>query len=155
MNSLDSRYRWIARIKNWLPVVAWASLVFYFSTEQFSSLNTKETFGLLLSQLFPNMATEEIEPVHGTMRKLGHWGEYFILSMLFLSALQNETGERRKVRHVIYTLIFVLLYAISDELHQSFVPGRTASFGDVTIDLLGGICGVVWTYWYRRGIPAR
>jgi VanZ family protein len=155
MNSLDSRYRWIARIKNWLPVVAWASLVFYFSTEQFSSLNTKETFGLLLSRLFPNMATEEIEPVHGTMRKLGHWGEYFILSMLFLSALQNETGERRKVRHVIYTLIFVLLYAISDELHQSFVPSRTASFGDVTIDLLGGICGVVWTYWYRRGIPAR
>jgi VanZ family protein len=155
MSSLDSRYRWIARIKNWLPVVAWAGLVFYFSTDQFSSWNTGETFGLLLSRLFPDMPTEHIEPVHGTMRKLGHWGEYFVLSVLFLWALQNETGKRWKVRHAIYTLIFVLLYAISDELHQSFVPSRTASFGDVTIDLLGGICGVVWTYWYRRGIPAR
>jgi VanZ family protein len=52
-------------------------------------------------------------------------------------------------------LIFVLLYAIGDEFHQSFVPSRTASFGDVTIDLLGGICGVTWTYWYGRGILAR
>jgi VanZ family protein len=148
-------YRWKTRIKNWLPVVAWAGLIFYFSTDQFSSLNTGEIFGFLLSWLFPELPTEEIEPVHGTMRKLGHWGEYFVLSVLFLWALENEPGRRWKGRHAIYTLIFVLLYAIGDEFHQSFVPSRTASFGDVTIDLLGGICGVTWTYWYGRGILAR
>jgi VanZ family protein len=148
-------YRWKTRIKNWLPVFAWAGLIFYFSTDQFSSLNTGEIFGFLLSWLFPDMPSEEIEPVHGIMRKLGHWGEYFVLSVLFLWALENETGRRWKVRHAIYTLIFVLLYAIGDEFHQSLVPSRTASFGDVTIDLLGGICGVGWTYWYGRGILAR
>jgi VanZ family protein len=51
-------------------------------------------------------------------------------------------------------LVFILLYAIGDEFHQSFVPSRTASLGDVTIDVLGGICGVVWMYWYGKGILA-
>lgn len=154
MNRFDSRHHWIARIKNWLPVVAWAGLIFYFSTEQFSSLNTAEIFRFLLSWLFPNMPIEDIAPMHGTMRKLGHWGEYFVLSVLFLWALQNETGRKWTARHAIFTLIFVLLYAIGDELHQSFVPSRTASFNDVSIDVLGGICGISWMYWYSRGIRA-
>jgi VanZ family protein len=144
--------RWSTRIKNWLPVVAWASLIFYFSTEQFSSLHTAEIFRFLLSWFFPDMSIEEIGPMHGTMRKLGHWGEYFVLAVLFLWALQNETARKWKARHAILTLIFVLLYAIGDEFHQSFVPSRTASFGDVTIDVLGGICGISWMYWYGRGI---
>jgi VanZ family protein len=148
-------YRWKPRIKNWLPVVAWAGLIFYFSTDQFSSLNTADILGSLLSWLFPEMPTEKIAPMHGTLRKLGHWGEYFVLSVLFLRALQNETGRKWKLRHAVLTLVFILLYALGDEFHQSFVPSRTASFGDVSIDVLGGICGVVWTYWYGRGILAR
>lgn len=77
-------YQWRTRIKNWSLVIAWAGLISYFSTDHFSSLNTGEIFGLLLSWLFPNMPTEDIGPVHGTIRKLGHLGEYFILSVLFL-----------------------------------------------------------------------
>jgi VanZ family protein len=154
MRIADRGYHWKTRIKNWLLVVAWAGLIFYFSTDQFSSLNTAEIFGLLLSWLFPEMPTEDIEPVHGTMRKLGHWGEYFILSVLFLWALQNETGGKWKLRHAIHTLIFVVLYAIGDEFHQRFVPSRTASFGDVMINALGGICGISWTYRYGRGMLA-
>jgi VanZ family protein len=150
MSIFNPRYHWIARIINWLPLVAWASLIFYFSTDQFSYANTVEIFGFL-SWLFPDMPTA---PMHGTMRKLGHWGEYFVLSVLFLRALQNETATKWKARHAILTLIFVLLYAIGDEFHQSFVPSRTASFGDVTIDVLGGICGISWMYWYGRGIRA-
>jgi VanZ family protein len=54
-------------------------------------------------------------------------------------------------------LALVLLYALSDELHQTFVPTRTASITDVMIDVLGGICGILWLFWYRGGIraPAR
>ncbi|HJU62361.1 MAG TPA: VanZ family protein, partial [Candidatus Binatia bacterium] len=105
MSILNSRYHWIARVRNWLPVVAWAGLIFYFSTDQFSSLNTGEIFGFLLTWFFPDLPTEEIEPVHGSMRKLGHWGEYFVLSVLFLWALENETGRRWRMRHAICTLI--------------------------------------------------
>jgi VanZ family protein len=145
-------YRWKPRVKNWLPVVGWAGLIFYFSTDQFSYLNTAEIIGSVLSWLFPGMPAENIAPMHGTMRKLGHWVEYFVLSVLFLRALQNETDRKWKLHHAVITLVFVLLFALGDEFHQSFVPSRTASLGDVTIDVIGGICGVIWMYWYGKGI---
>lgn len=88
------------------------------------------------------------------MRKFGHWTEYFVLAVLMLRALRNETGKTWELRHAVYTLVFILLYALSDELHQTFVPSRTASFGDVMIDVLGGICGILWIVWYRRGLLA-
>jgi hypothetical protein len=48
--------------------------------------------------------------------------------------------------------IFVLVYAIGDEFHQSFIPSRTASFGDVMINMFGGVCGISLTW--ARGILA-
>jgi VanZ family protein len=44
----------------------------------------------------------------------------------------------------------VFLYALSDELHQVFVPSRTPSLADVTIDSFAGICGILWTYLSRK-----
>ncbi len=151
---IAERHHWKTRIKNWLPVCAWASLIFLFSTDHFSSAHTAQLFGFFSSWLFPEIPAEDIAPVHGIMRKLGHWTEYFVLAVLMLRALRNETGKTWELRHAVYTLVFILLYALSDELHQTFVPSRTASFGDVMIDVLGGICGILWIVWYRRGLLA-
>jgi VanZ family protein len=141
----DSRPHCKTKIRNWLLVVGWAGLISYFSTDHFSDLNTGETLGLVLSWLFPNIPIDDIESVHRIIRKLGHWSEYFILSALVLWALQNEPERKSKLRQAVYTLIFVLLYASGDEFHQSFVPSRTASFGDVMINMLGGVCGISLT----------
>ena len=141
-------------MKNWLPVLAWAGLIFFFSTEQFSSSNTSPIVGTLAFWIFPGISSETIETVHLTIRKLGHWSEYFVLAVLMLRALRSETGKNWELRHAVFTLLFILLYALSDELHQVFVPSRTASFGDVMIDVFGGICGIFWMVWYRRGSPA-
>jgi len=89
--------------------------------------------------------------IHGAVRKFGHWSEYFVLATLILKALQDETGKKWDSPHVTLTLVFVFLYAASDEFHQIFVPSRTASVGDVIIDVVGGICGILWMYWYCRG----
>jgi VanZ family protein len=86
------------------------------------------------------------------LRKIGHGAEYFVLSVLVLRALQNDSGEKNGGRHGAITLAVVSLYALSDEWHQSFVPSREASMGDVMIDVLGGICGVLWMLWYQRRI---
>jgi VanZ family protein len=159
MSISDRPHHWKTRIKNWLPVCAWACLIFVFSTDHFSSANTAQLFGSLSSWLFPEIPTEEIAPVHGLIRKLGHWTEYFILAVLMMRALRKETGKNLELRHAVHTLIFILIYALSDELHQVFVPSRTASLGDVMIDVLGGICGIFWMVWYRRGtltlLPSR
>ena len=154
MRPADRRHHWKTRIKNWLPVCLWASLIFFFSTDHFSFDNTAQFFGLVFSWLLPAIPTEDILPVHGAMRKVGHWAEYFVLAVLVLRALRNETGKKWELRHAALTLVFIFVYALSDELHQTFVPSRTASFGDVMIDVLGGICGIFWMVWYRRGILA-
>ena len=148
----DRQHHLKRRIKYWLPVCAWAGLIFFFSTDHFSSANTAQIFGSLFYWLLQEISTEEIALVHGAVRKLGHWSEYCVLAVLMLRALRNETGKKWELRHAIHTLIFVLLYAIGDEFHQSFVPSRTASFGDVMINALGGVCGISWTYRYGRGI---
>ena len=55
------------------------------------------------------------------------------------------------MRHVAWSVTFVVLYAVSDEFHQAFVPSRTAHINDLLIDVLGGICGTLWAVVYRKG----
>jgi VanZ family protein len=146
--------RWTTRIKNWLPVIAWAGLIFFFSTDEFSSSNTSPIVESLASWVFPEISSQSLEMIHLAVRKLAHWSEYFVLAALLLRALKNEAGKKWKWRHATPTLVFVFLYAASDEFHQTFVPSRTASVGDVMIDVFGGICGILWMYWYCRGTLA-
>lgn len=154
MGSVDRRILWKTRIQNWLPVCVWAGLIFYFSTDHFSSTNTSQLLGFIFSWLWPGLASETIALVHGAIRKLGHWTAYFVLAVLMLRALLYETSKRWELRHAVLTFVLILVYALSDEWHQSFVPSRTASSGDVFIDLLGAICGIFWMYGYSKGILA-
>jgi len=151
MNSFDRRNCFTHWIKNWLPVFAWASLIFFFSTDQFSSSHTAPVVETIAFWVFPEISSETVEIIHEVVRKLGHWSEYFILAVLFLRALQNRTSTKSGSWHATATLVFVFLYAASDEFHQLFVPSRTASVGDIMIDVFGGICGILWMYWYYRG----
>jgi VanZ family protein len=138
-------------ITNWLPIALWAALIFYFSTDQFSSSHTSELLEPLLTWLFPGISADRIASIHFALRKLGHLSEYMIFGVLLLRALPQERGRRFKGRHAACTVAFVFIYAVSDELHQGFVASRTASFGDVLIDLFGGICGTFWMLLHRKG----
>jgi hypothetical protein len=66
------------------------------------------------------------------VKKVAHMAGYGMLALAFLRGL----GYQRK-NHILIVLLLVFLYAISDELHQSFVPGRNASSMDVLIDVVG------------------
>ena len=81
--------------------------------------------GILSSWLFPEIPSETSRRFMWPMRKLGHWSEYFVLAVLIMRALRNEAGKKWELRHATHSLIFVFLYAVSDELHQTFVPSRT------------------------------
>ena len=137
-------------LKHWTPVVVWAGLIFFFSTERFSSSETSPILGPVLSWLFPKFSTEQLDAIHLGMRKLGHWSEYLVLSILLMRALRNTGNGKSEARHAAWSVLLVFLYAASDEWHQSFVPSRTASFVDIIIDLFGGICGAFWVYRRHR-----
>jgi VanZ family protein len=64
-----------------------------------------------------------------------HLGIFFVFTFFLFLTLERE--EKIKTKHIIWTLIIALIYAISDEIHQLFVQGRVASIKDVFIDLIG------------------
>jgi hypothetical protein len=96
----------------WLPVVAWAGLIFALSS-------------------VPDLGTG-LGGWDLVLRKIAHAAEYAILGALLVRA----TGKP------IVALALGTLYAISDEIHQSFVPGRLGSPLDVAIDAVGVAIGV-------------
>jgi VanZ family protein len=132
--------------KNWLPVIAWAGVIFYFSTEHFSSFNTFKMLADLMWWIFPAAPGEQIESANLLTRKMGHWSEYFVLCLLFWRAYRNGSNKIWQAHWATWSLSWVLLYAVSDEVHQAFVPSRTAAVGDVLLDFFGGVCAVLWIY---------
>lgn len=75
------------------------------------------------------------------VRKSAHFVAYAILGGLFYLALSSHALRRRDAATIAVMLSF--LYAVSDEIHQVFVPGRSGEVGDVLLDSLGALVGVV------------
>lgn len=99
-------------VRNWLPVLLWAGLIFALSS-------------------VPDLGTG-LGGWDLVLRKIAHVAEYAVLGALLARATARAN------------LAFALgtLYAISDEIHQSFVPGRAGSPLDVAIDAVGVTIGV-------------
>jgi len=145
---------WRTLLQRWLPVILWAGLIFYFSTESFSFSNTEGFLAEWLLRLLPGISPGQFMALHLVSRKVGHWFEYFILAILLLRAQRRGNEPKPATEVIARTLGLVLAYAASDEYHQSWVPERTASAVDVAIDTFGGLCGVFWIcllYKWRSG----
>ena len=75
---------------------------------------------------------------------LAHIPAYALLTFLWLKSF---AGTESKNNIIAFSLILagLVLFAVSDEIHQSFVPGRTASFMDIGLDLIGIFFGL-WVF---------
>lgn len=69
------------------------------------------------------------DPLWTAVAKTAHFVEYFVLYLLARRALPTD----------VRALLFCLVYAVSDEWHQSFTPGRNPSPLDVLIDGIGAL----------------
>ncbi len=123
----------------WLPVVAWAGVIWTLSSGWFTGERTGAVLLPLLSTLFPRATPGQLVVVHEGIRKLAHFAEYLILSVLLYRALDVE--PRGSLRAAVLALCLAGLYAGSDELHQWFVPGRGARVSDWLIDVSGAAAG--------------
>ncbi len=124
-------------LARWAPAVAWAGVIFTASTGWFTGSRTESFVVPFLAWLFPHAHPQTLHAAHAAIRKLGHFGEYFVLSVLVMRALRDERGWR--LHHAVLAVVLAASYAVTDEFHQRFVPGRTAAVGDVGIDTLGAI----------------
>jgi VanZ family protein len=137
-------------IKYWLPVIFLMCFIFWMSTETFSSQNTFSWTKIVLRFLVPNISSQEIGLINAFIRKAGHVIEYFILGLLLFRAFRGDFTVSWKWRWSFFAVIVVILWAATDEFHQSFVPTRTASAMDVGIDTAGGMLAqLVSAMWPR------
>jgi VanZ family protein len=127
--------RWL---KTWWPALAWAVVISGFSTGAFTAEHTSRIIIPILHWLLPNAPAKTLYAIHHIIRKCGHFTEYFVLSLLILRGIRaGRPGSR--FAWALAAIAIVAGYAALDELHQRFVPGRTAAVGDILIDTSGGI----------------
>jgi len=83
--------------------------------------------------------------------KIAHMAVYAVLAGTILYAFQPELASGRISAPLLITVGICFLYGISDEFHQSFIPGRSVSAADLGADTLGAVtvC-VVWFFRHRR-----
>jgi VanZ family protein len=74
------------------------------------------------------------------IRKIAHFSEYFALTLLWWWALRTQIGGRRAL---LPAVAIAIGYAVTDEIHQTFVSGRTGTPRDVLIDSVG-VLAAAW-----------
>ena len=137
-------------------------LIFNFSSEDgivstgTSTGVTKAASRVLFSdfeQMQPEQQSFIVEGLQHFVRKLAHFSIYMLLGLFSYAAVLLST-EKLRYKWLL-AIIICVSYAAVDEIHQLFVPGRTAKITDVLIDGAGSIMGMLllriailcWTYF--------
>lgn len=112
----------------WMLVFIWMSVIFAFSNQAHSGTFTEHYLGGL----------------NVPVRKFAHLCEYAILALFMRNALESTFLRLRDNSLLSGALTFAgcLFYALSDEWHQSMVPGRSATISDVAVDTTGALIGL-------------
>jgi VanZ family protein len=120
----------------WLPPLAWMALIWCVSSDIGSADHSAGPFAWIVQVLFPWATPAQIELAHLGVRKFGHMVEYGILAALWFRTF--HAGRRLAfTTSALAALAISVLWAISDVVHQSFVPSRTPSAFDVLFDSVG------------------
>ena len=134
-------------ILSWGTVLVWMIVIFLFSADNAVDSGKKSGFLLgILRRIFINeQEPARLEYYAFLIRKIAHFSEYFVFGILVLNAWIQTVVLKEKKRWKVFagSLICCVFYAMTDEFHQYFVPGRFASPKDVLIDSLGALTGIV------------
>ena len=113
--------------------MAWAGLIFFFSSLQ-------------------TIPSPQDTVLNFVLKKSAHIFEYAVLYWLTFRAINwevYETSPQKKRVDYLSPLIFTLIYAIFDEIHQSFIPNRHAKLYDVGFDSVGALLAI-WRIYRNR-----
>lgn len=92
---------------------------------------------------------EAVEKSQTIIRKGAHLSIYALVGLLMM--LLMCTYQINNKYKFLITILVGIIYASSDEIHQSFTPGRTAAFTDVCIDTCGTILGSLIAFGCEKG----
>ena len=126
----------ILRIILVILILCWMYMVFSFSA---ADGETSSGLSLKVAEIFSN-DEEVIEIIVPIIRKLAHLSEYALGGFLIFGLFSTYNIDLKK--QIIFSGLFGMIYAITDEIHQLFVDGRSSRIADVCIDTIGVLLGI-------------
>ncbi len=120
----------------WLPPLVWMGLIFVLSAQ-------------------PDLPRAPGPWLDTLLKKTAHALVYGVLTWLYQRALRSTARASATIRA--WSICLAVIYALSDEYHQAFVPGRDGNLFDVAVDGVGA-CGAMALDWWlerRRAMPRR
>jgi VanZ family protein len=111
----------------YLPPILWAAVIFILSSQA----------------TLPSLSFSVYDFVFKKSAHVFVYGVLFVLINRSLLIKQVSSGQAWKI-----AMLITLLYAISDELHQSLVPGRYGTLRDIGYDMIGVTLAFLWKYRY-------
>ena len=141
---MNKRKGWILASILWMALIFCFTQLPYFTGEKTSKAIQHVVVKEHNTIHTPNADHEEINVLNLIVRKATHVTVFGILALFLYKSLE--------IYRYSYILSWVLtfLYAITDEYHQSFMPGRVASFRDVLFDSLGAFLVLSFMFLIKR-----
>lgn len=132
-------------------IVCWMATIFMFSNQgsQKSKSTSTRAIEFIVDKVYDtsNMSEPEraqkVESLQTPVRKIAHFTIYTlggVITFIFMNKLKTTNN-----RKILYSLLFCLMYAITDEIHQYYIPGRSCEIRDVLIDTTGSLIGILIT----------
>ncbi len=129
---------------SWLAVVFWMIVIFMLSAQSAQQTNglSKGVTGVIVNILKKVTSKDkfDLSSFNHLVRKNAHFFTYLILGIFVMNAMSRSGLIGSTL--LVLSISICILYAISDEVHQLFVPGRGAQVKDVLIDSAGAAVGI-------------
>ena len=140
-------------------LILWMGIIFYFSAQEAvesagQSRGVLKVIGNIIEAVTGNpmeFSGEGLYAAEKLIRKTAHFFVYFILGMIAVNSVYRFCT--RKILWV--SECICILYAISDEVHQLFVPGRSGQISDVLLDSVGAMTGILLVAFVYRLFKVR
>lgn len=124
-------------------LICWCLVIFYLSSQN-SDVSGSNSLNIL-SHLLIWMSSDVLVSLNSMFREFMHSGVFFILGILaYISFKYSFT------KVFTYSLLFCVLYSLSDEIHQLFVKGRAFELIDLTLDFIGSLFGICLVKLFER-----
>lgn len=135
--------------------IIWLIVIFIFSSMNTQESNNKskqtikktvektteisENIGITENKIPPQKINSTVNKLNYPLRKCAHASEYAVLAILIIFTINAFTNNNYSIKKILLTVLICFVYSLTDEYHQSFVPGRTSLFTDCLIDTTGSI----------------
>lgn len=119
----------------YILLILWMIVIFIMSSFDANDSSSQSNFIVnILANIF---RINNLNLLSLIIRKLAHFTEYLVLGLLTYNLFKDKKYS------LVISIIFCYVYAVSDEIHQLYVPGRSCQILDILIDTAGSITGII------------